>query len=346
MRAACYEQFSGPIEIVEVPDPIPTDDGVVLAVRAAGVCRSDWHGWMGEDPDIVLPHVPGHEMAGEIVGVGRHVRQWRLGDRVTVPFVGGCGRCSYCQSGQQQVCDDQFQPGFTHWGCFAELVSIHRADLNLVRLPESMDFVAAASLGCRFVTAFRAIVDQGRITPGQWIVVHGCGGVGMSAVMIASAMGAQVIAVDINPSALSMCRELGASAILDAGSTDDIPAAVYELTTGGAHVSIDALGSTKTSLDSIACLRKQGRHVQVGLMTGNHRTPPVPMDRVLSHELEIVGSHGMQAHRYPAMLAMIANGQLQPEALLGKTIRLEDVPTEIESMGKHFATGVTVVDRF
>ena len=200
MKAAIYEAFQQPPEICTCDDPLPQPDGVVLLVRATGICRSDWHGWMGHDADIRLPHVPGHELAGVVVAVGTDVHNWHEGDRVTLPFVCGCGRCEQCRSGNQQVCDQQFQPGFTHWGSYADYVAINYADGNLVRLPEDMDFVTAASLGCRFATSFRGIVAQGGVREGQWVAVHGCGGVGLSAVMIASALGARVVAVDIDPS--------------------------------------------------------------------------------------------------------------------------------------------------
>ena len=98
---------------------------------------------------------------------GKQVTRWRAGDRVTVPFVGGCGHCFECHSGNHQVCEQQFQPGFTAWGSFAEYVAIDYADTNLVRLPDEMEFATAASLGCRFVTSFRAIVDQGRVQAGR-----------------------------------------------------------------------------------------------------------------------------------------------------------------------------------
>jgi alcohol dehydrogenase len=346
MRAAVYEEFQQPLSIQNVPDPTPYDNGVVLRVMAAGLCRSDWHGWMGHDPDIKPPHVPGHELAGVVVAVGKNVRRWRVDDRVTVPFVGGCGRCPQCASGNHQVCDAQFQPGFTHWGCFAEYVGIQHADINLVRLPESMDYITASSLGCRFVTAFRAVVDQGMVNAGQWVAVHGCGGVGLSAVMIANALGAKVVALDIGADQLALARELGASAIVNASETEDVVEAVRELSGGGAHVSIDALGSQHTCFNSIANLRKRGKHIQVGLMTGDHRHPSVPMDRVLSNELEIIGSHGMQAHRYQEMMTMIMQGKLAPEKLVGDLISLEDSLDALVKMDQFGNTGVTVINRF
>jgi len=346
MRAVVYEAFQQAPAIQSVPDPTPDNDGVVLRVMAAGLCRSDWHGWMGHDPDITLPHVPGHEMAGVVEAVGKHVQNWQVGDRVTVPFVGGCGCCPQCASGNHQVCDDQFQPGFTHWGCFAEYVAIQRADINLVRLPETMTFETASSLGCRFVTSFRAVVDQGRVLPGQWVAVHGCGGVGLSAIMIANALGANVIAIDIGASQLELAKAVGAVAVVDASQSDNVVEVVREISGGGVHVSIDALGSQQTCFNSIANLRKRGRHVQVGLMTGQHQHPNIPMDSVLANELEIVGSHGMQAYRYPEMMKMIEQRKLMPVKLVAALISLEQSLTALVSMDQPGRAGVTVINQF
>ena len=279
MKAAVYEEFGKPIAIKSLPDPEPGENGLVIRVAATGLCRSDWHGWMGHDPDIRLPHVPGHEFAGIVEAVGKGVRRWKSGDRVTLPFVCGCGVCPQCVSGNHQVCDHQFQPGFTHWGSFAELVAVDYADVNVVRLPEEIDYVTAASLGCRFVTAFRAIIDQGKVAAGQWVAVHGCGGVGLSAVMIASAAGANVVAVDIAADKLDLARSVGAAAVVNARETRDVVEAIVEITGGGAHLSIDALGSPGTCFDSVSCLRKRGRHVQVGLCSASTVVPRFPWTR-------------------------------------------------------------------
>jgi len=331
---------------MSVPDPVPERDGVVVRVEATGVCRSDWHGWMGHDPDIRLPHVPGHEFAGVIQAVGADVRRFAVGDRVTVPFVSACGHCPECHSGNHQVCGHQQQPGFTYWGSFAEFVAVHHADVNLVRLPDDMDYATAASLGCRFATSFRAVVDQGRVSGGQWVAVHGCGGVGLSAVMIASAIGAQVIAVDISDEALALARALGAVATVNARTVDDVAAAVAEISHGGVQVSLDALGHPQTCVNSIRSLRRRGRHVQVGLLLADQARPGIPMDRVIAHELEIVGSHGMQAWRYDAMLEMILSGSLQPQRLLGRRISLAQSIEALTSMDRPGGPGVTVVTEF
>ncbi|WVT74188.1 zinc-dependent alcohol dehydrogenase family protein [Sinorhizobium chiapasense] len=346
MKAMYYDAFEKTPEIRTLPDPTPTENGVVIKVEATGLCRSDWHGWMGHDADIRLPHVPGHELADVVTAAGRRVMRYKVGDRVTVPFVSGCGRCGECRSGNQQVCEAQFQPGFTHWGSFAEYVALDFADQNLVHLPESMDFTTAASLGCRFATSFRAVADQAKVKGGEWVAVHGCGGVGLSAIMIAAALGAQPIAIDIAEDKLAFAKEIGAIATINGREVEDVAAAVKDITGGGAHVSIDALGNPVTCFNSIKNLRRRGRHVQVGLMLGDQATPQIPMAQVIGHELEIYGSHGMQAWRYDAMLAMIADGKLKPQQLIGREISLAEAIPALTAMDRAIDLGISVITRF
>jgi alcohol dehydrogenase len=339
VRAVVYDRFGETPELRTVPDPAPPPGGVVVEVRATGLCRSDWHGWRGHDPDITPPHVPGHEFAGVLAAVGTGVTNWRVGDRVTAPFICACGTCPACLAGDQQVCHRQQQPGFTHWGSFAELVVVHHAEVNLVRLPEAVTFATAASLGCRFATAFRAVVAQGRVGAGQWVAVHGCGGVGLSAVMIAVAAGARVVAVDVQPAALAMATRLGARTAVDAGSTD-VAAAIRSLTDGGAHLSLDALGSQDTLTASIEGLRRRGRHVQVGLLP---ERPAVPMERVIAHELEVVGSHGMPAHAYETLLPLVADGVLRPAELVTGELALSAAPAALAALDGPAPPGIRVI---
>jgi alcohol dehydrogenase len=345
MRAAIFEAFAGPIDIRQLPDPDPPPGGVVIQVGATGLCRSDWHGWMGHDADVRPPHVPGHEFAGRIVAVGSRVRNWQAGDRVTVPFAMGCGSCPQCVSGNQQICDHYYQPGFTGWGSFAEYVAIPYADGNLVGLPDEVSDVEAATLGCRFTTAFRAVVDQGRLRAGEWAVVYGCGGVGLSAIMIAHSQGAQAIAVDVDGAALALAEQLGADVVLNARESANVPVAVAELTGGGAHLSLDALGSAETCRNAILSLRKRGRHVQVGLLAAEGGDAALPLGQIIARELEVIGSHGMQAHQYPRLLAMMAAGRLQPGRLVQRTITLDEAPAALEAMGRFAQPGITVIDR-
>ena len=344
MRAAFYRQFQGPVTVDTLPDPEPSDDGVVIEVKASGLCRSDYHGWQGQDPDIVLPHVPGHELAGVIAAVGKEVKGWSVGERVTLPFCCGCGICETCVAGQTQICDLHFQPGFTAFGSFAEYVAIPYAETNLVRLPDALDFTVASILGCRFVTAYRAVVDRGRVAADEWVAIHGCGGLGLSSIQVAAALGARVIAVDIDPATLALAKELGAELCIDGKSVEDVAAAIRDSTGGGAHVSLDTLGSPVCAVNSVMCLRKQGSHVQVGLLPDGPTA--MPMDAVIGRELEIHGSHGLAAERYPEVLDMVTSGLVDPSRLLGKELSLDELPAALMSMGSFPGGGVSVVTRF
>ena len=347
MKAALMVAFEKPLVVREVPDPKPSEDGVVIKVEANGICRSDWHAWMGHDPGITeFPHVPGHEMAGVISAAGARVQAVEVGDRVTVPFCCGCGYCPQCQSGNQQICDNEFQPGFTGWGSFAEYVAIPYADTNIVKLPDQLGFVEAASLGCRFMTAFRGVVVQGQVTAGKRVAVYGCGGVGLSAIMIATALGSYVIGVDIDDAKLDQAEAFGAKKTVNSKSVGDPAEYIRMETDGGVDVSIDALGLRETCRNSVRSLRKRGRHVQIGLTLAEESDVAIPMNEVVARELDIVGSHGMQAHGYDEMLQMITAGMLQPDRLIGKRVSLEEAGAELEAMGRFAQQGVTVIDRF
>ena len=351
MRAVVFGEFGGRPRIRTVPDPQPPPGGVTIRVAMTGLCRSDWHGWMGHDPGVVLPHVPGHEFAGTIAGLGAGVSGWQVGDRVTTPFVCACGTCASCAAGDHQVCERQAQPGFTYWGSFADYVVVPGAEVNLVRLPDELPDAAAAALGCRFATAYRAVIDQGRLRAGEWVAVQGCGGVGLSAVMIAAAAGARVVAVDVSQPALDLARRCGAAVCLNAatgtpvgaGTPEGIARAVREATGGGAHLSIDALGSPATCAASILSLRRRGRHVQIGLLPAALGLPALPMERVIGYELEILGSHGMPAHAYPRLLALITSGTLDPGLLVTETIGLDDAPAALASMDRLPHPGIRLI---
>ena len=345
MRAVVFDRFGARPEVRQVPDPVPPAGGVLVGVEASGLCRSDWHGWRGDEPEIRLPHVPGHEFAGAVVAVGAGVPGWRVGDRVTAPFVNACGRCPPCLAGDQQICERQMQPGFTGWGSFAEYVAVEHAEVNVVRLPDEVGYAAAAMLGCRFATAFRAVVARGRVAAGEWVAVYGCGGVGLSAVMIAVAAGARVVAVDVAAAALELAGSLGATVCLDvaAAGPAELASAVREATGGGAHLSLDALGSHHTCVASIQSLRWRGRHVQVGLLPPNRGRPALPMDLVIARELDLLGSHGMPAHAYPQLLGLVTGGILRPDRLVTQTIGLDGVPEALSTMDRLGRAGVCLI---
>lgn len=343
VRAVVFEEFGGPVDVREVPEPTPPPGGVVLEVHATGLCRSDWHGWAGHDDGITLPHVPGHELVGLVRAVGAGVEKWAPGDRVTTPFVCGCGVCPWCRAGQAQVCPDQTQPGFTQWGSFAEYVALHAADANLVAVPDRVSDAAAAGLGCRFATAYRALTARARVRPGEWVTVIGAGGVGLSSVQIGASLGARVIAVDRAPAALALAAALGAEHTVLADGAD-IPAQIHDLTSGGSHVAVDAVGSASACADAIHSLRRHGRHLQVGLLPNVTGHPPVPMDRVIAWELDVLGSHGMASVDYPAMLGLVEDGTLQPQALVDRVVSLSEGAALLPSLDTAAHAGVTLID--
>ena len=346
MRAIYFTQFGGELTVKDVPTPTPPTNGVVIEVKATGLCRSDWHAWMGHDSDVVLPHVPGHELAGIVSEIGTGVTQFKVGDRITVPFVNGCGTCQYCTSGNAQVCPTQTQPGFTQWGSYAQYVAIENADFNLIALPDAISFSTAAALGCRFATAFRGLTARARVQPQEWVAIFGCGGVGQSAIMIAKALGARVIAIDISPVALAKAIQLGADITINS-STSDALAQIRAATSDGADVSIDALGSQTTSTQSILSLRRRGRHLQLGLLLTPDGLTPEPMARVIAYELDILGSHGMAAADYPQMLAMVASGALRLDLLVERTVDLNEAITALQAMSDLAGAtvgGITIIN--
>jgi alcohol dehydrogenase len=347
MKAAVIDAFNRPLEMRDVAEPRCPVDGVIAMVGACGVCRSDWHGWNGSDPYIRLPHVPGHEFAGEVIEVGADCKSFKPGDRVTAPFILGCGVCGDCQRGEPTICATQGIVGFTSWGAFAEQIAVTRADFNLVRLPDALGYAAAAGMGCRVTTAFRALIDRARLTSDETLCVHGCGGIGLSAILIAKAIGARVIAVDVNRAALTYARNFGADILIDAGAADDVGQAVRDASDGGADVSIDALGITTTYQNSLQSLRKLGRHVQIGMPLGQHASPVLPLlDLVYSRQIEIIGTRGMAAHRFPTLFEMIADGRLDLGGLVSREIALSEAGAALAAMDGYTGAGISVITQF
>lgn len=329
MRAVVIERFGAMPATADVAPAECPPTGAVVRVMATGVCRSDWHAWQGHDDSVSAPYVPGHEFSGVVERVGAEVTAFRPGDRVTAPFVFACGDCAQCRAGDHQVCARQEQPGFTVPGSFADEVVVRQADLNLVALPDEVDYADAAGLGCRFATAYRAVRARGGVRAGEWVAVHGCGGVGLSAIVIARAAGARVVAVDVSESALAAAEGLGAVVVR---SSPAVAEEIRALTDGGAHVSLDAFGSAATSVASVSCLRPRGRHVQVGLLLDADASPAMPMGRVIADELDLLGSHGMSALDYPPMLAEIAAGLIDPGLTRGRVIDFDDLPEALATL--------------
>ena len=348
MRAVVFDQFSVRPQLQEISAPAAPDAGVVIDVEATGVCRSDHHAWAGHDSTITLPHVPGHELVGRVASAGVGVEKFQVGQRVTVPFVCGCGTCRWCVSGNAQVCPDQMQPGFTHFGSWADQVVIHNADANLVAVPEELPAAAVVGLGCRFATAFHGLRVRARLAADETVAVFGCGGVGLSAIMIARALGARVIAVDVSDAALESARKFGAERCVNARSLDsaelsaEVVAQFASTDPDGVAVTVDALGREDTIRAAIGALAPLGRHVQIGLLPAE---PVVDLPRVIALELSVLGSHGMAAAEYPELVDLVVQGRLRPQDLVANVIGLDEAPAAMEAMGSPAASaGMTIID--
>jgi len=351
MKAAVLKEFKEPVVIEDRERPqVAADDDVVIELEATGICRSDWHMWQGDwrwmIDDLPTDQILGHEPAGRVVETGSGVERFSEGDQVAVPFNIADGSCPMCYSDQSHLCENRVTPGFSPElpGAFAEEMRVPHADENLTLLPDGASPEGMAGLGCRFMTAYHGIVHRIDADVGESLAVHGCGGVGLSAVHIADAMGLDVVAVDINEEPLERARSLGADATVNAGEVEDVPGEVHDITDGGADYSVDALGIAETCTNSVLSLDVGGTHVQIGL-TGEDEegVVPVPVDIITGQELEFVGSKGMQPTRYDELVRMVEKGRLDPTKVITETVSLEDVPGVLESMTDFDHTGVSVV---
>lgn len=352
MRAAVLKSYGEPLELQNIPEPNVADHGVVVDVEACGICRSDWHAWQGHgewaNDQVPLGQILGHEPAGHIVDVGADVTALDVGDRVAVPFNLGDGTCHQCRNGHGNVCIDGYALGFeeTVPGAFAEQIHVPHATFNLTRLPDEVAMDAAAALGCRYVTAFHALAHRVSLTGGEWVAVHGCGGLGLAAVQIASALGAGVVAVDVRDAPLSMADDVGADATVRADE-ESVPDAIDDVTDGGAHVSIDALGRAETCRNSLASLRARGTHVQLGLTTDAERGElALPIDQVTRWDVSFLGSRGMPPSRYDELLRLVQSGRVDPGVLVTNHVALSDVSNRLAAMTEYETHGIEVVTEF
>ena len=343
MRAAILREFRQPLSLESVPDPACEPDGVVLRVLACGVCRSDWHGWVGEHPRVKPGQIQGHEYCGEVVEAGPASGR-RVGERLIAPFILSCGTCPQCRAGEAATCDDQRLPGFVEPGAFADHVSVPRAH-NLAELPEGITPTLAAGLGCRVTTVWHALTGRAALRPGEWLAVHGTGGIGLSALLLGRAMGARVVVVDVVPEKLDHARALGAEAAVDARD-GNVAEAIRDITGGGAHVSLEALGIEATTNASIECLRPLGRHLQVGMPIGHTARMEINMNTVYTRNLALYGTRGMPAWKFPSLLGLVTTGRVDLSPLVAREVPLSQASAELAAFDGPTPPGVAVITDF
>lgn len=349
MRAAQLVEYRKPLEITEIPDPAcgPTD--VVIKVSACGICRTDWHLWNGDWDWIAfqapLPHVPGHEIAGTIVEIGSEIRSLSVGDSVTVPWHQACGDCASCRRAHTNTCERVGMAGFGGYtGGYAEYVAVPNADLNVVAIPSSIDPLDAFGLGCRYMAAFGAVVCQGAVQAGESLLIVGAGGLGLSAVQIGVASGATVVAVDIDPAKLDRARAEGAVGVVDARDADAL-AQIAELTSGGAHVSVDTLCRPESIQTACLGTRRQGRVVEAAYTTQPQRgILGIPMDALSLWELQLIGSGaGLNHQELDRVISLVERGVLKPSTLVTEQIGLDAVTSVYEAMDDFRNIGLSVI---
>jgi alcohol dehydrogenase len=353
MRAAVLENHGEPLEITDVDAPQVDPNGAVVELEACGVCRSDWHGWQGDWDWLGIQPQPGqilgHEPAGRVVATGEEVSRVSEGDHVAVPFNIGDGSCHQCRTGNGNTCENVVPLGFVEsaQGAFAEEVHVPAADHNLVELPDGVSSVDMAGLGCRFMTSFHALAHRADVSAGDWLAVHGCGGIGLSAVHIGDALGANVVAVDLQEEKLEKARELGAVETVNAGDAEDVGGAVQSTIGRGADVSVDALGIAETCRNSVLSLGTRGQHVQIGLTTQEEEgMVALPTDAMVMGEIEFIGSLGMPPTRYDEIFRMVATGKLDPSGVVSETIDLDGVNEKLDAMTDFGTVGIPVIDSF
>ena len=270
MKAAVVKAFGQPLEIAEVAVPEPAPGQILVKIAASGVCHTDLHAAEGDWPvKPTPPFIPGHEGVGHVAALGAGVTGIKEGDRVGVPWLHtACGHCQYCMTGWETLCEQQQNTGYSVNGGFAEY---SLADPTFVgRLPDSLEFGAAAPVLCAGVTVYKGLKES-EVRPGEWVAISGIGGLGHMAVQYAKAMGMHVAAVDISPAKLDLARQLGADLAVDASKVD--PAAEITKRVGGTHGALVTAVSPKAFSQALGMVRRRGTVALCGLPPGDFPTP-------------------------------------------------------------------------
>ena len=320
MQAAVFEGPGRPLRVTEVPTPAIGSREVLVRVAACGICHTDLHYIDHHVPTFKTPPlILGHEASGIVEEVGVEVEGVRPGDRVLLPAVLTCGRCAQCRRGRENICERMVMFGNHIDGAYAEFVAAPAKDI--FHVPDEIPLEEAAIIADAMSTPFHAVTLRGRVQPGDWVVVLGCGGVGLNLVQIAAAVGASIIAVDLVEEKLALAMELGARHAIN-GRDEQLPRTVRKLTGGGADVAFEAIGAPKTIGVAFDCLRRGGRLVLVG-----YSAEPAELNaaKTMFFEMEIVGSLGCRPVDYPRVIALVQSGKLRIGPLISHRLPLTEI---------------------
>ena len=328
MKAAVFYAAHEPLRLEDRPTPVPGPGEVLVKVAGCGVCHTDLHYLDHGTPTFKKPPmILGHEIAGTIAALGAGVVAFKEADRVLLPAVLACGHCVYCREGRENICENGLMLGNHIDGGFAEFVAVPAKDV--LRLPDDVPLVEGSIIADAITTPYHAVVRRGRVTPGDWVVVFGCGGVGLSLVQIAAGVGARVVAVDVRDDKLEIARRFGATATINFASNPKLDRAVRQITGGGgADMAFEAVGKAATQEAALNCLRTGGRLVLVGY---SPETMALNAGRVMFRDLEVVGSLGCRPVDYPRAIEMVRQGR----------VRLADMVTHrfaLDRIGEAFDT--------
>jgi len=336
MKAAVAHRFGEPLLIEEVPVPTPGRGEVLVKIVSSGVCHTDVHAVDGDWPvKPQPPFIPGHEGVGVVVALGEGVDNLKVGDAVGIAWLhDACGHCEYCITGWETLCEAQHDSGYSVNGSFAEYAIGNAA--YVARLPKDVDYAAMAPILCAGVTTYKGIRET-EARPGEWIAISGIGGLGHLAIQYATAMGLNVVAVDVAEEKLELARKLGASAAVDARSPQAVEE-VLDATGGGAHGVLVTAVSPKAFSQALNFTRRRGTMSLVGLPPGDFATP---IFDVVLKRLTIRGSIVGTRKDLAEAVAFAAEGKVVPTI---ERRKLEDVNDVLQGLREGHIQGRVVLD--
>jgi propanol-preferring alcohol dehydrogenase len=328
MKAAVFYGAHQPLTLEEIPTPVPRPGEILVKVAGCGVCHTDLHYLDHDVPTFKKPPmVLGHEVSGTVAALGSGVKQFKEGDRVLLPAVYGCGQCRMCRAGRENICESMVMFGNHVDGGYAEYLVAPARDA--LPLPEGIPLVEGAIIADATTTPYHAVVNRGRVQPGDRVVVFGCGGIGLNVVQIAAAMNGHVIAVDIDDSKLKMARQLGAMAVLNPKGVERVDKELRKLTGGGADVAFEAIGNPLTQEQAFASVRTGGRVVLVGY---SEKPMTLETGRVMFRELEVIGSLGCRPVDYPRVFELVLQGKIRVSELVTARFPLDQINTALDKL--------------